>query len=114
MSRVCKKKPSVCTDEPLSNDELCHKLAVLRHALTSCYGPRGRLKQIHNNVGGQVQTTSTSAVLLKATTFSEPLLKLIAAAILDHTARFSDCGLFTGRLYSSQSPFPKRIIILLY
>ncbi|KAG7321809.1 hypothetical protein KOW79_014667 [Hemibagrus wyckioides] len=96
MSRVCKKKPSVCTDEPLGNDEICHKLAVTRHALSSCYGPRGRLKQIHNNVGGQVQTTSTSSVLIKSITFSEPLLKLTAAAILDHTARFSDCGLFTG------------------
>ncbi|XP_053503575.1 McKusick-Kaufman/Bardet-Biedl syndromes putative chaperonin [Ictalurus furcatus] len=96
MSRVCKKKPSVCTDDPLSNDEMCHKIAVMRHALNSCYGPRGRLKQIHNSVGGHVQTTSTSAVLLKAMTFSEPLLKLITAAILDHTARFSDCGLFTG------------------
>lgn len=106
MSRVCKKKPSVCTDEPLSNDELYRKIAVLRHALTSCYGPRGRLKQIHNNVGGRVQTTSTSTVLLRAITFSEPLLKLIATAILDHTARFSDCGLFTGIFHSPQSPFP--------
>lgn len=96
MSRVCKKKPSVCTDEPLSNDEMCHKIAVMRHVLNSCYGPRGRLKQIHNSVGGHVQTTSTADVLLKAMIFSEPLLKLITAAILDHTARFSDCGLFTG------------------
>ncbi|GAA6098603.1 McKusick-Kaufman/Bardet-Biedl syndromes putative chaperonin [Tachysurus ichikawai] len=96
MSRVCKKKPSVCTDEPLSNDEICHRLAVMLHVLSSCYGPRGRLKQIHNNVGGHFHSTSTSSVLIRAVTFSEPLLKLIAAAISDHTARFSDCGLFTG------------------
>lgn len=100
MSRVCKRKPSVCTDQPLSNDEICNKVAVMRRALTSCYGPRGRLKQIHNAVGGQVQTTSTSGVLLRAMTLSEPLLRLIAAAVLDHTARLSDCGLFTGS-YSS-------------
>ncbi|XP_026790936.3 McKusick-Kaufman/Bardet-Biedl syndromes putative chaperonin [Pangasianodon hypophthalmus] len=96
MSRVCKKKPSVCTDEPLTDDEMSHKLAVMRHALSSCYGPRGRLKQIHNSVGGQVQITSTSAVLLRAMAFSEPLIRLISAAILDHSSRFSDCGLFTG------------------
>ncbi|TSN57734.1 T-complex protein 1 subunit beta [Bagarius yarrelli] len=96
MSRVCKKKSSVCTDDPLNNDEICHKLTVMRHILSSCYGPHGRLKQIHNNVGGQIQITSTSAVLLKAVSLSEPLLKLIAAAASDHSARFSDCGLFTG------------------
>ncbi|KAI5625628.1 McKusick-Kaufman/Bardet-Biedl syndromes putative chaperonin isoform X2, partial [Silurus asotus] len=96
MSRVCRKNPSVCTDDPLSQDDLCSKLAVMRHTLQSSYGPCGRLKQIHNNVGGHVQTTSTSAVLLKAVPFSEPLLQLISAAILDHTTRFSDCGLFTG------------------
>ncbi|KAF5897738.1 McKusick-Kaufman/Bardet-Biedl syndromes putative chaperonin isoform X2, partial [Clarias magur] len=96
MSRVCKRKPSACTSQPLSNDDICNKVAVMRRALTSCYGPRGRLKQIHNAVGGQVQTTSTSGVLLRAMTLSEPLLRLISAAVLDHTARLSDCGLFTG------------------
>ncbi|XP_036438772.1 McKusick-Kaufman/Bardet-Biedl syndromes putative chaperonin isoform X2 [Colossoma macropomum] len=96
MSRVCKKKPSLCTDEPLAQTEVFQKLTLLRHMLSSCCGPFGRLKQIHNNVGGHVLTTSTSAVLLKALTFSEPLLKLIATLITNHILRFGDCGLFTG------------------
>ncbi|KAI4884690.1 hypothetical protein NFI96_001289, partial [Prochilodus magdalenae] len=96
MSRVCKKNPSFCTDEPLAQSQVCQRFTVLRQLLSSCYGPFGRLKQIHNNVGGRVLTTSTSAVLLKAVTFSDPLLKLIATSITEHTARFSDCGLFTG------------------
>ncbi|KAL7841405.1 hypothetical protein SRHO_G00250960 [Serrasalmus rhombeus] len=96
MSRVCKKRPSLCTDEPLAQTEVLQKLSLLRHMLSSCYGPFGRLKQIHNNVGGHVLTTSTSSVLLKALTFSEPLLKLLATFVTNHISRFGDCGLFTG------------------
>ncbi|XP_066507495.1 McKusick-Kaufman/Bardet-Biedl syndromes putative chaperonin [Hoplias malabaricus] len=96
MSRVCKKKLSVCTDEPLAQTEVGQKVTLMHHLLSSCYGPFGRLKQIHNNVGGHVVTTSTSAVLLKSMTLHDPLLKLIATSIINHTARFSDCGLFTG------------------
>ncbi|XP_072526500.1 molecular chaperone MKKS [Salminus brasiliensis] len=98
MSRICKKSPSLCTDEPLAKTELCQKFSLLRHILSSCYGPFGRLKQIRNNVGGHVLTTSTSSVLLKAVTFSDVLLKLIATAVINHTTRFSECGLFTGIL----------------
>ncbi|KAG9259856.1 McKusick-Kaufman/Bardet-Biedl syndromes putative chaperonin [Astyanax mexicanus] len=96
MSRVCKKAASRCTDDPLAVPELWQKFAVLRLMLSSCYGPRGRFKQIHNNVGGHVLTTSTSSVLLRALTFSEDLLKLVAGAVINHAARLGDCGLFTG------------------
>ncbi|KAJ8412761.1 hypothetical protein AAFF_G00117120 [Aldrovandia affinis] len=101
MSRLSKKQPSVCTSDPLSDGEVCRKLAVLRQILTSCFGPCGRLKQIHNNVGGHVLTTSTSAVLLKSLTMSHPVQKLLAASVLNHVSRFSDCGLFAGILCSS-------------
>ncbi|KAG7462856.1 hypothetical protein MATL_G00189180 [Megalops atlanticus] len=59
------------------------------------------LKQIHNNVGGHVLTTSTSTVLLKALTLSHPVLKLLAASVLNHVSRFSDCGLFAAILSST-------------
>ncbi|KAJ8360359.1 hypothetical protein SKAU_G00168840 [Synaphobranchus kaupii] len=100
MSRLCKKQPSVCTSDPLTDGEVCRKLAVLRQILTSCFGPHGRLKQVHNSVGGQVLTTSTSAVLLKALTLSHPVPKLLTASVLNHVSRFSDCGLFAGILSS--------------
>ncbi|KAI7805806.1 McKusick-Kaufman/Bardet-Biedl syndromes putative chaperonin [Triplophysa rosa] len=96
MSRICKKKPAVCTDEPLSNSSICQKIALLRDILRTSYGPTGRLKQIHNNVGGHVLTTSTSTVLLKRLDLSEPILKLISTSIQHHTTRYSDCGLFMG------------------
>lgn len=96
MSRICMKKPAVCTDEPLSNSTICQKIALLKHILSTSYGPAGRLKQIHNNVGGHVLTTSTSTVLLKRLDLSEPLLKLISTSIQHHTTRYSDCGLFMG------------------
>ncbi|KAI1894689.1 hypothetical protein AGOR_G00118340 [Albula goreensis] len=98
MSRISKKQPSVCTPDPLADVEVYHKLAVLGQVLSSCFGPHGRLKQIHNSVGGHILTTSTSAVLLKALTLSHPLLKLLAASVLNHVSRFSDCGLFAAIL----------------
>ncbi|XP_051507917.1 McKusick-Kaufman/Bardet-Biedl syndromes putative chaperonin [Myxocyprinus asiaticus] len=96
MSRICKKKPAVCTDDPISNSDISLKLALLRDIFSTGYGPTGRLKQIHNNVGGHVLTTSTSRVLLKGVDMSAPLLKLISTAVQHHTSRYSDCGLFMG------------------
>ncbi|XP_036403248.1 McKusick-Kaufman/Bardet-Biedl syndromes putative chaperonin [Megalops cyprinoides] len=101
MSRLCKKHPSLCTSNPLTDEEVCRKLALLRRIFASCFGPSGRLKQIHNNVGGHVLTTSTSTVLLKALTLSHPMLKLLSASVLNHVSRFSDCGLFTAILSST-------------
>lgn len=98
MSRLCKKTQSVCKDEPLSDSDISRKLTLLRQIVRSCYGPHGRLKQVHNNVGGHVQTTSTSAVLLRTMQTSEPLLKLLIVSLQNHIQRFSDCGLFAAIL----------------
>jgi len=98
MSRRDKKSPSVCTDLPLDNADICNKLHLLRQLLKSCFGPTGRLKQVHNNIGGHVVTTSTSSVLLPAITSSQPFINLIKTSILNHVSRFSDCGLFAAVL----------------
>lgn len=98
MSRLVKKSPSVCTDLPLDQTETRNKLHFLAELLRSCYGPTGRLKQIHNNIGGPVVTTSTSSVLLSAISSSQPLIRLIIASIRNHVSRFSDCGLFAAIL----------------
>ncbi|KAM3862702.1 molecular chaperone MKKS [Diretmus argenteus] len=98
MSRLTKKSPSLCTDSPLDNRDIYHKLSFLRQLLKSCFGPTGRLKQVHNNVGGHVTTTSTSSVLLQAISSSQPLVGLVTASVLNHVSRFSDCGLFTAVL----------------
>ncbi|XP_017292178.1 McKusick-Kaufman/Bardet-Biedl syndromes putative chaperonin isoform X2 [Kryptolebias marmoratus] len=96
MSRLVKKSPSVCTDLPLDNADICNKLRLMRELLGSCYGPTGRLKQIHNNIGGRVVTTSSSSVLLPAIASSEPFVNLIRTSILHHVRRFGDCGLFAA------------------
>lgn len=98
MSRLAKKQPARCTDLPLDNGDICNKLNILRELLKSCYGPKCRLKQIHNNVGGHVVTTSTASVLLPALSSSEPFINLIRTSILNHVSRFSDCGLFAAIL----------------
>ncbi|CAG09530.1 unnamed protein product [Tetraodon nigroviridis] len=54
MSRLVKKSPSVCTDLPLDSTDTRKKLRILLQLLKSCIGPKGRLKLIHNNIGGNV------------------------------------------------------------
>ncbi|XP_028460194.1 molecular chaperone MKKS isoform X2 [Perca flavescens] len=98
MSRLVKKSPSLCTDLPLDNTDICNRLHLLRQLLRSCIGPTGRLKQVHNNIGGHVITTSTSSVLLPAISSSQPFINLIKTSILNHVSRFSDCGLFAAIL----------------
>uniref|UniRef100_A0AAX7UNH5 McKusick-Kaufman syndrome n=1 Tax=Astatotilapia calliptera TaxID=8154 RepID=A0AAX7UNH5_ASTCA len=98
MSRLSKKSPSVCTDMPLDNTDICSKLHLLKQILTSCFGPTGRLKQVHNNIGGHVVTTSASSVLLSSVSSSQPFINLIKTSILNHVSRFSDCGLFAAVL----------------
>ncbi|KAM6922281.1 molecular chaperone MKKS isoform 1-T1 [Lycodopsis pacificus] len=98
MSRLVKKSPSLCTDLPLDNTVICNKLHLLRQLLKSCFGPTGRLKQVHNNIGGHVVTTSTSSVLLPAISSSQSFVNLIKTSILNHVSRFSDCGLFAAIL----------------
>ncbi|XP_061645593.1 McKusick-Kaufman/Bardet-Biedl syndromes putative chaperonin [Phyllopteryx taeniolatus] len=98
MSRLVKKSPALCTDLPLESSDILNKLHVMGQLLRSCFGPSGRLKQIHNNIGGQVVTTSTSSVLLPAIYSSTAFLNLILASIRSHISRFSDCGLFAAIL----------------
>lgn len=98
MSRLVKKAPSLCTDLPLDNTDISKKLHLFLQLLRSCFGPKGRLKQVHNNIGGHVVTTSTSSVLLPAISSSQPFINLIKTSILNHVSRFSDCGLFAAIL----------------
>ncbi|XP_042358720.1 McKusick-Kaufman/Bardet-Biedl syndromes putative chaperonin [Plectropomus leopardus] len=98
MSRLVKKAPSVCTNLPLDNADINNKLHLLRQLLRSCFGPTGRLKQVHNNIGGHVVTTSSSSVLLQSISSSQPFINLIKTSILNHVSRFSDCGLFAAIL----------------
>ncbi|XP_019726259.1 molecular chaperone MKKS isoform X1 [Hippocampus comes] len=98
MSRLVGKSPALCTDLPLENSDILNKLHLLGQLLRSCFGPSGRLKHIHNNIGGQVVTTSTSSVLLPAIYSSTPFLNLILASIRNHVSRLGDCGLFAAIL----------------
>ncbi|XP_061843866.2 molecular chaperone MKKS [Nerophis lumbriciformis] len=96
MSRLAKKSQAVCTDLPLDTSDILDKVNLLGQLFRSCFGPSGRLKHIHNNIGGQVVTTSTSSLLLSSISSSQPLLNLILASVRNHVCRFSDCGLFAA------------------
>lgn len=96
MSRIETKKPPLFTSEPLTKDEVSQSLSVLSGLLKSCYGPAGRLKQLHNGVGGYVCTTSQSLAILRRLSVSHPVLRVLTASVQNHVSRFSDCGLFTA------------------
>ncbi|EHB03423.1 McKusick-Kaufman/Bardet-Biedl syndromes putative chaperonin, partial [Heterocephalus glaber] len=98
LSRLEAKKPSLCYSEPLTTEKVRATLSVLKGILTSCYGPSGRLKQLHNGMGGAVCTTSQSAVLLRNLSVTHPILKILTTSVQNHVSCFSDCGLFTAIL----------------
>ncbi|XP_071996560.1 molecular chaperone MKKS [Engystomops pustulosus] len=98
MERVELKKPSLCTAGPLTSASLREALRVMQMMVTSCYGPNGRLKQVHNGSGGCVTTTSHSSALLGGLSLSHPVLQVLVASIRNHISTFSDCGLFAAIL----------------
>ncbi|XP_036682450.1 McKusick-Kaufman/Bardet-Biedl syndromes putative chaperonin isoform X2 [Balaenoptera musculus] len=98
MSRLEAKKPSFCRSEPLTSERVRATLSVLKGIVTSCYGPAGRLKQLHNGLGGSVCTTSQSAALLANLPVTHPILKILTTSVQNHVSCFSDGGLFTAIL----------------
>lgn len=98
MSRLEAKKPSLCKSEPLTSERVRATLSVLKGIITSCYGPSGRLKQLHNSLGGSVCTTSQSSALLANLSVTHPILKILTTSVQNHVSCFSDCGLFTAIL----------------
>lgn len=101
MSRLEAKKPPLFISEPLTRDTLSQSLSLLSGILKSCYGPAGRLKHLHNGVGGYVCTTSQSSAILSHLSVSHPVLRVLMASVQNHISRFSDCGLFTAILCCS-------------
>ncbi|POI29152.1 hypothetical protein CIB84_007098 [Bambusicola thoracicus] len=99
MSRLEAKKPSLFISEPLTT--VSQPLSLLIAILKSCYGPAGRLKQLHNGLGGYVCLTSQSSAILGHLSVSHPVLKVLTASVQNHVSRFSDCGLFTAILCCS-------------
>ncbi|NXM71700.1 TCPB protein, partial [Serilophus lunatus] len=101
MSRLEAKKPPLFISEPLTNDRASQSLSLLSSIFKSSYGPAGRLKQLHNGVGGCVCTTSQSSAILGRLSVSDPALRVLTASVQNHVSRFSDCGLFTAILCCS-------------
>ncbi|XP_076971342.1 molecular chaperone MKKS [Tamandua tetradactyla] len=98
MSHLEAKKPSSCKSEPLTSERVGATLSLFKEIITSCYGPLGRLKQLHNGIGGSVCTTSQSSALLSCLSVTHPILKILTASIKNQVSSFSDCGLFTAIL----------------
>lgn len=98
MSLLEAKKPSVCKSEPLTSEKVRSTFSAFRGIVSSCYGPCGRLKQLHNGLGGGVCMTSQSSALLARLSVTQPVLKVLTTSVQGHVSCFSDCGLFTAIL----------------
>ncbi|XP_042189264.1 McKusick-Kaufman/Bardet-Biedl syndromes putative chaperonin isoform X2 [Callorhinchus milii] len=98
MSCVASETPSFCYSGPLNNEDVCQAISTFRCIVQSCYGPFGRLKLIHNAMGGYVQTTSQSSALLRSVSVSHPVVKWLITSVSRHVSQFSDSGLFTAVL----------------
>ncbi|XP_068088587.1 molecular chaperone MKKS [Hyperolius riggenbachi] len=96
MERVESKKPSQCTAGPVTCASIKDPLNVLRKVVTSCYGPTGRLKHVHNGSGGYIITTSQSSALFTGLAVSHPALQLLVVSVRNHISSFKDGGLFTA------------------
>ncbi|NXU57958.1 TCPQ protein, partial [Turnix velox] len=94
MSHLEAKKPPLFISDPLAT--VSQSLSVLSGVFKSCYGPAGRLKHLHNGVGGYVCTTSHSLAILSRLSVTHPVLRVVTASIQNHVSRFSDCGLFAA------------------
>ncbi|NXT18342.1 TCPA protein, partial [Syrrhaptes paradoxus] len=101
MSRLEAKKTPLFINEPLTKAAVSQSLSLLNGILKSCYGPAGRLKQLHNCVGGYVCTTSQSSAIFSCLSVSHPVLRVLVASVQNHISCFSDCGLFTAILCCS-------------
>ncbi|XP_013914367.1 PREDICTED: McKusick-Kaufman/Bardet-Biedl syndromes putative chaperonin [Thamnophis sirtalis] len=96
MSRADVKKPSLCTTGPLTKEVISQAVSTFSKIMRSSYGPTGRLKQLHNGMGGYVRISSQSSVLLSSLCVTLPVLKLLVASLQNHLALFGDSGLFTA------------------
>ncbi|XP_069787959.1 molecular chaperone MKKS [Narcine bancroftii] len=109
MSHIVSKVSSKCSSGHVNGNVLCQALSVVRRIVESCYGPFGRLKLIHNAVGGNVLTTSHSSVVLGNLSVSSPVIKLLIASMLNHISRFTDSGLFATILCCNLAECAKQL-----
>ncbi|XP_078000918.1 molecular chaperone MKKS-like [Glandiceps talaboti] len=98
---VAPSQQSTISIQTLNDPEVLHSIQLFKNIMSSCYGPRGRIKIIQNNSGGTVTMTSMSAVLLESVSVSNPILQLVKSAVQSHLARFSDGGLFIALFTSA-------------
>ena len=96
--RLATKEQSRINVTASDSDDFKKAFVVLSQLLTSCYGPRGSCKAIHNNSGGHVLVTSHGTRMLQCLHFSRPVLRLWASALQGHVSEFMDHSLFAGRL----------------
>ena len=98
MTRVEAPEQATFCNRPLEDSEIQRSIQVLSAIFESSFGPRGKLKCIHNDCGGQVTVTSCSGRLLHSLSVKKPALKLVTTTIQEHLRLYADGGHLTGLL----------------
>lgn len=100
-SRLAAKEESEITANPVYDPSNIEGIISLKELFSSCFGPNGSLKNIHNNSGGHVTVTSISSRILQNVSFSKPILRLITTSVQNHLKNYGDQGTFCGLLCAS-------------
>ncbi|XP_021360373.1 McKusick-Kaufman/Bardet-Biedl syndromes putative chaperonin-like [Mizuhopecten yessoensis] len=91
-SRLDAKTESHISYLTLESDQVVRALVLMEQITSSSRGPFGKIKMVQNSVGGHLTMTSTSARLLSAMSFSNPIVKLVVNSAQGHLKRFNDSG----------------------
>lgn len=93
---IAQKTQSQILAAPLTNSQWFQSIASIKLVLASCFGLSGSLKNIHNNTGGHITVTSSSARLLQCISYSNSLVRLFGSSVQNHITNTMDQGLFCG------------------
>ncbi len=98
MNREARKEQSDLHISPLEDEKTQQSLQELLQVLQTSFGPRGKIKALHNNVGGHVTFTSSSGRIIQQLSVDNPLCRLVTTSLQGHLASNPDGGLFAGTL----------------
>ena len=97
-TRLVSKQQSDLQISALKDPGTQAALKTLHTIVSSSFGPWGKLKLLHNNLGGHVVMTSTAGRLLQGLSVSKPIIRLVTTAIQGHITAYGDGGLSAATL----------------
>ncbi len=98
MNREAKKEQSDLHITPLEDEKTQQSLRDLLQVFLTSFGSHGKIKALHNNVGGHVTFTSSSGRIIQQLSVDNPLCRLVTTSVQGHLSSYPDGGLFAATL----------------